>query len=502
MKKFIGGVLFLTVTSFAVAQTGTEKINLSSKKDSSLAIISDDPLLLYIDSIFADEFFKAYGFADETEVPTPFKEDVIPSFDKATYKKRMALLDSKTPMTLTYNDYVHAFIHLYADKRRKLTARELGLSKIYFPIFEEYLDKYQMPLELKYLSIIESALNPRAISHAGAAGLWQFMYRTGKMYDLDVNSYYDERMNVHKSTDAACQYLKMLYGLYGDWDLALASYNCGPGNVNKAIRRAGGGKKTFWEIYDYLPRETRGYVPAFIAVNYVMNYHKEHNIYPINPKLPYTKTDTVFVKKMVSFYQISESLDIPISTLELLNPEYKKNVIPAHEKPLTLRLPYDKVGLFVSNEDAIYALRSEQEVKDSIAAAQEIKIPGYSGASSDGSYFIHVVKSGQYLGMIAEKYNVRVNQIRDWNNLRGTNIYIGQKLKIYANKPTSTSTTTTKKPTVVAGTSGSSVYHTVVSGDNLWAIANKYGVTIESIKTLNPSLNGNSLQVGMKLKVK
>ncbi len=452
--------------------------------------------------MIAREYFQSLGFkADNTN----YKKDSVPRFTPEVYEERLNKLNSKTPFSLVYNDVVSGFINLYANRRRSLTAKELGLAKVYFPIFEEHLDKYDMPLELKYLAIVESALNPRAKSHAGATGLWQFMYRTGRMYGLEVNSYYDERMSIHQSTDAACRYLKKLYGLYHDWDLALAAYNCGPGNVNRALRRAGEGKTSYWEIYDYLPRETRGYVPAFIAVNYVMNYHKEHNIKAREAKVPLIVTDTVYVHQFVSFDQLSEALDIPVPVLEHFNPEYKLNVVPYGGDPRLLTIPAEKVGLFVKNEKQIYAHKTEKEKKDSIAAAGQMK------TLTKAEYVTHVVKKGEVLGGIAERYKCRVSQIRDWNNMRGANIYIGQKLKIYTSRRyPPNSYASVKRSSSASKTSGGKVttsgkyqYYTVRSGDNLWVIAQRFnGVTVESIQRLNPGLNPKRLQPGMKIKLK
>lgn len=498
--KSVKSILFITFivqAIFARAQTGVEVPKLQPKQDTTFKLIEDDPVLMMIDSLMAQDYFNSLGFDADY---TPFVKDSIPEFDTETYQTRLYKLNATTPFSLIYNDHVAAFIRLYADRRRSLTAKELGLSKIYFPIFEEMLDKYDMPLELKYLAIVESALNPRARSHAGAVGLWQFMYRTGRMFGLEVNSYYDERMSIHKSTDAACRYLKKLYMLYEDWDLALAAYNCGPGNVNRAIRRAGGGKKTYWEIFDYLPRETRGYVPAFIAVNYVMHYHKEHNIRPRTAKVPHIVVDTVYVNDYLSFDQLSECMNIPLTVLEYYNPEYKLNVIPYGGEAKMLTLPANKIGEFLLNENTIYAHKTEEQRKDSIAASTQIR------TIAKGDYVTHKVKSGEVLGVIAEKYKVRVTQIREWNNLRGSRIYVGQSLKIYTSRkyPSTTPAHTSKPaPAQKLVTNGKYQYYTVRSGDNLWTIARKYpGVSLEDIQKLNPELQPKGLKPGMKIRIK
>ncbi len=328
------------------------------------------------------------------------------------------------------------------------------------------------------------------------------MYQTGKMYDLKVTSYYDERSDVYKSTDAACQYLKKLHGMYDDWDLALAAYNCGPGNVNKAIRRSGG-KKSYWEIRNFLPRETRGYVPAFIAVNYVMSYAAEHNISPVTPDISCFKVDTVGVKEHLSFVQLSEALDIPMEYLEYLNPSYKNKFIPATEGAMTLCLPYEKMGEFITNEEKIYAHKTEKDIKDSIAVAQNKTV-----APTRGNAIVYRVKSGDVLGKIAQRYHCRVSQIKDWNNLYSDRLKIGQKLYIYA-KP-SYAAQNKKKAEVHAektapktSSDGKYVYYTIKEGDNLWDIANKYdGVSIDQIMKLNKNVNTKNLKLGTKIKIK
>ncbi|MBL4593598.1 MAG: LysM peptidoglycan-binding domain-containing protein [Flavobacteriales bacterium] len=486
-------ILFLAVAINCIAQS----------KDSSITILDDDPVLAAIDSMMASGYFESLGFNDNVDElnTNGYAKDSVPVFDSLTYAKRFEILNANSPFSIVYNSYVVGYVNLYAKRRRRITAKMLGLAPMYFPIFEENLDKYGLPLELKYLPIIESALNPKAKSRVGATGLWQFMYPTGKMFGLTVTSYYDERSDVYKSTDAACRYLKYLHKMYDDWDLALAAYNCGPGNVNKAIRRSGG-KTSYWEIRNYLPRETRGYVPAFLAVNYIMAYASEHNIYPKTPDISCFKVDTIGLSDHLSFAQISEYLDIPIEYIEFLNPTYKQNFIPNTGEANTLCLPVGKIGDFLTNEKAIYALKTEQDKKDSIAFAQNKPI----SSTKKGGAIVYRVRSGDNLGAIAQRYHCRVSQIKGWNNLYSDRLSIGQKLYIYA-KP-SYAVQNKKKAQVDAQkakpkSDGKYLYHTVKSGDNLWDIANKYeGVSIEQIQKLNKAIDTKKLKLGTKLRIK
>lgn len=472
--------------------------------DSSLKILNDDPVLATIDSLLTSKYFESLNFNDNVSELNRFgyAKDSVPVFDSITYAQRLQQLNANSPFSLVYNAYVNDYIKLYAKRRKKTTGKMLGLAPHFFPIFEQNLDKYGIPLELKYLAIVESALNPKAKSRVGATGLWQFMYPTGKMFGLEVTSYYDERSDVYKSTDAACRYLKYLYNMYHDWDLVLAAYNSGPGNVNKAIRRSGG-KRTYWEIRPFLPRETRGYVPAFIAVNYVMNYASEHNIYPIKPDISCFRVDTVHVKEHVSFAQISESLDIPTPYLEYLNPTYKQHFIPNTGKANTLCLPVEKVGDFLTNEKTIYALKTTQDIKDSIAVAQNKVVP-----QKRGNAVVYRVKSGDVLGKIAQRYHCRVSQLKDWNNLHSDRLRIGQKLYVYPkasylaqNKKKAQVDAQKSKPKT--SSNGKYVYYTIKNGDNLWDIANKYdGVNVEQLQQLNKNVDFKRLKLGTKIKIK
>ncbi|MDR2083506.1 MAG: transglycosylase SLT domain-containing protein [Bacteroidales bacterium] len=351
-----------------------------------------------------------------------FEQNYIPVWSDSVYIERMQCINLQTPIELVYNKEVQNYINAYAVKRRATTSKMLGLAEVYFPIFEEALDRHGLPLELKYLPVVESALNPIAGSRAGAKGLWQFMYGTGKLYGLKQTSYVDDRFDPYKSTEAACQHLKDLYNIYDDWLLALAAYNSGVGNVNKAIRRAGG-KKNYWLIWPYLPRETRGYVPAFSAVVYIMNYNIEHNIYPTEPTLLAYETDTVMINEVLSFEQINEIVGTPIETIRFLNPTYKMDIIPAtQQQAYSLKLPIKDLLDFLSNEEIVFAHKTESgKYKEKMQA--EIK------RASEAN--VHIVRQGESLSVIAKKYHTSVGKIKDWNKLKSDNLKIGQKLVIY-----------------------------------------------------------------------
>ena len=314
------------------------------------------------------------------------------------------------------------YINVYTKQRRQQMSRMMGLAAYYFPVFEEVLDQFNLPLELKYLALVESALNPKAKSRAGATGLWQFMYNTGKEYNLKVSSYVDERMDPYRATVAACEFFEKSYSVYADWSLVLASYNSGRGNVNKAIRRSGG-KRNYWQIRRFLPKETRSYVPAFIAVCYAMNYASDHKISAEKPLVLFHEVDTVEVKYQIDFEYLSSSLDISINELEFLNPSYKINVIPKIDgRPYHLVLPVAKMGAFVENEKEIYAHFVELDAQ---------KRKNYPKYSEQDERIVHRVKGGEYLGKIARRYGCSVKKIQQWNNLKNDNIRVGQRLILY-----------------------------------------------------------------------
>lgn len=347
------------------------------------------------------------------------------TYDDSIYISRLYSLP--TEMELVYNPVVRSYIDLYTGRRKSGVEIFLGKSNYYFPIFEKELDKHGLPLELKYLPVIESALNPTIVSRAGATGLWQFMLGTGKMYDLEINSLVDERRDPLKSTEAAVRYLKDLYDIYGDWTLVIAAYNCGPGNVNKAIKRSGGARD-YWEIYNYLPKETRGYVPAFIATAYIMNYYKDHNICAYEYK--YTvSTDTIHVDKQLHLQQVADVLNVSIDQLRDLNPQYKKDIVPGEFKAYVLKLPSMKASDFVVYEDSVYSYKIDQ-----FLAHRKVVEPKGTSYASNNTRTYYKVRRGDNLGSIAKRHRISVTQLRKWNNLKSNSIRAGQLLAV-GNKP-------------------------------------------------------------------
>lgn len=417
--------------------------------------------------------------------------DSVVTFDLSTALliERLQTLDAKSPFNISYSPALENVIKSFLKNRKQSLQRLMAISDYYFPMFEEHLAKYNIPLEIKYLAIVESALNPRAKSRVGASGLWQFMYPTGKQFNLEVTSYVDERFDPLMATEAACQYLSSLYTIFGDWSLVLASYNAGPGNVSKAIRRSGG-SQNYWNIRKNLPRETANYVPAFLATMYINEYKKEHGFEAAKSELTYFETDTIAVKKQISFQQIADVLDISIEQIQFLNPIYKLDIIPfIPEKQHFLRLPKDKIGLFVSNEEAIYAyldyLNNQRE---------KINIDEVNSSSiAEPTIHYHKIKSGESLGLIADKYKIPIAKLRKWNNIRGNTIRAGKTLKIF-------STEKNVSKTVYNATNGK--MYTVKSGDSLYSIASKYpGVSANNLKEWN-DISGNYIKPGMKLKIR
>lgn len=424
MKKIFSAILILAISTVGKSQ----EIDESSSIDT---LGMSEMLTPQVDSLISAWYSNRPSSTIELVPDTlALSDSIIGGVADSIYIARLSAIMSPIPMT--YNNQVKRFIELYVVKRREQVQRMLGYSQYYFPIFEEALDAYGMPLELKYLPIIESALNPRALSRTGASGLWQFMYYTGKRYDLDVTSYVDERRDPRKASWAAAHFLKDLYSMYDDWLLAIAAYNCGPGNVNRAIARSGG-EKSFWKIYYHLPRETRGYVPAFIAACYAMTYANEHNLYPTYTGMPQS-ADTIMVTRPLNLEQVSAKLALPLEFLRDLNPQYRYDVIPAQmPKALPLRLPIEATFAFAAQEDSIYAFNRMKYFPDNkVVPISEAKYGVYTPTNS--AKLIYTVKSGDVPGGIAQRFNVRLSDLRYWNGMRRNIIRIGQKLVIYVPK--------------------------------------------------------------------
>lgn len=471
-------------------------ITLFKTKEAKYYDLQDHEHAARFDSIWMGELIKnAPLFEEMQEEVLHVEMEDVPEFylNTDTLKLRLERLNRKTPFNVSYNPSLESVIKSFLTRRRGLMERMVTASQFYFPLFEQKLDNHNIPLEMKYLAIVESALNPKARSRVGATGLWQFMYGTGREMKLEINSYVDERSDPIKSTEAACRYLNKLYRIYDDWDLALAAYNSGPGNVNKAIRRSGG-LKNYWDLRGYLPRETAGYVPAFLATMYIFEYAEEHGIKGKVAERNYFETDTVHVKSLITFDQISELTGIEKETLKILNPSYKLDAIPYTEgKSNALRLPWNVMGRFVANEEAIYA-HVEKELK-----SQESPLPELERQAAENS-IRYRVRSGDFLGKIAERYGVGVSQIKQWNGLRSNNLRIGQRLTIYPKKNATAAVTPKSTPSRTAVASNTKV-HEVQQGDSLWTISRKYpGISIENLRKWN-GISGNNLKPGTKLKL-
>ncbi len=531
----------------------------------STSVETYDPIVAALDSLVTLNHVVRYNGLEANCFDSPNgKCTTGPSFSDQVYADRINKINS--PIPLSFNPYVKGFIDLYANRKRGLTQRAMGLSNLYFPMYEEVMDREGIPLEFKYLSIVESALNPIAVSRVGATGLWQFMYNTGVMYDLKVNSFTDDRRDPYKATVAACQYFKDMYKIYGDWLLVIASYNCGAGNVNKAIKRSGG-KTNFWEIMPYLPAETRGYVPAFIAVTYVMNYSREHNLYPIAPAYSYFEVDTIHVNDQVSFSALSNQLDLPLDVISFLNPIYKRNQIPGNNA-YSLRLPSKYISQFMAKEGEIYTQSNSgpkpilpdyynrKSANDDLLADSESGDSGIKYATSTKRVKkTHIVKRGETLASIADRYDCSTKELKKTNRLRSTKVKSGQRLQVFAYVKTKTlvkssiasssakkdsgltasmstkkdsgqttivdakaksdstqeivkdaddTTQQTTASTIKPSTKDRSqkyIYHLVQPGDTLWNIAKRYeGLTVEMIKDMNNLHNAN-LKPGTRLKV-
>jgi membrane-bound lytic murein transglycosylase D len=449
-------------------------------------------------------------------------DTLMPDFSDSVYIQRLAEIPSV--VDLTYNRIVKNYINVYTRKRREQVRVMLGLSDYYFPRFEEIFDLYGVPYEIKYLSVIESALNPRAVSRAGAVGAWQFMYSTGRHYGLTINSLVDERRDPIAATHAAARYLVDLYGIYGDWTLALAAYNCGPGNVNKAIRRSGG-KRNFWDLYYYLPRETRGYVPAFIAATYTMNYYDEHLITKASLTLPRV-TDTLMVYEPVHLKQVAEVLLIPIDLLRDINPQYRRDIVPGTAKQgYAITVPQDQVAAFIDQQAAIFNYKDSVFFDPGAMVATPQHYTAYQVDLPADKYdkLSYTVKSGDNVGYIADWFDVRASDLRYWNNISRNLIRSGQKLVIYKPKGASDKyrdldqmsfsekqafagravPAATTASVQLADPNTEYITYQVREGDSLWEIARKYpGVSETDISRLNNITNASRIRPGQVLKIK
>lgn len=417
MKKIFTLVLF--ITSLSLFAQKSIKVNSSITGEEEEIDIPEN-MILSVDSLLSDWHAKNYLSIPSEDCNS---SDINPSFPDSIYIDRLSRIP--TIMEMPYNDIVRKFIDMYSGRLRKSVSYMLGAANFYMPIFEQALDLYNLPYELKYLPIIESALNPKAVSKAGAAGLWQFMLGTGKLYGLEANSLIDERRDPIKATYAAARYLNDLYNIYKDWNLVIAAYNCGPGTVNKAIHRANG-STDYWSIYNYLPKETRGYVPAFIAANYIMNYYCDHNICPMNTELPLA-TDTIHVTKELHFQQISDICNIDLESLHALNPQYKTEIIPGNSEECILRLPQPALTAFIDAKDSVYTHRAEELFTKRKQVA--VKETTTKKSSSAGAKY-YKIRRGDTLSEIAAKFGTSVSRLRSLNGIRGNRITAGKSIRV------------------------------------------------------------------------
>ena len=440
MKKFLISVALLMASNVAIQaqieedyEDDEDEITVTDEEGKEEVIEFPEAMTFELDSLL--NLYMSKTYLDEDNDCR--MKDVNPVFEKEVYIDRLRRMP--TIIEMPYNEVVQKFIDRYSGRLRHSVSYMLGASNFYMPIFEEALETYGLPLELKYLPVIESALNPTAVSRVGATGLWQFMLATGKRYGLEVNSLVDDRRDPIKSSYAAANYLKDLYKVFGDWNLVIAAYNCGPDQINKAIHRAKG-SKDYWQIYPYLPKETRGYVPAFIAANYIMTYYCEHNICPMTTRLP-AKTDTVMVDRNVHLEQIAAVCNIDIEQLRTLNPSYRKNIVPGATKLSAIRLPQTEVGKFIDMQDSIYAYNAEALFTKRATVEVNDDAPTYKRSTSSRSRSKSkkrtssggktvTIKSGQTLSEIAKKNGTTVAKLKKLNGLKGTNIRAGKKLRV------------------------------------------------------------------------
>lgn len=542
-KATLSFFLLLSIYSFSQKIVENKKNEYTETKNSYLDSIKKsfvkDEMASCVDSLWMKELANLDLYNDISDDIKNINIDEKVDYNLSTdlLKERLKAMDAKSPFNIEYNPGLENIIKSFLKNRKKSFERLMAISEYYFPMFEEAFAKQNVPLEIKYLAIVESALNPKAVSRMGATGLWQFMYQTGKQYNLKIDSYVDERSDPLKASEAAAQYMANMHAIFGDWDLVLASYNSGPGNVSKAIRRSGG-QQNYWNIRKNLPQETQGYVPAFLATMYIYEYHKEHGIRPDRATIKHFATDTIMIKKQMSFAQISDLLDIPVTQLQVMNPSYKLNVVPFYgDKNHFLRLPKDKIAVFASNEDKIYAYvqrevdRRERpfQVTKAIVATDTLNYTQQRITLPKTKYYI--VRRGDNLSEIANRYDVTIADLKKWNRIRGNTVARGKSLKIFTSE--SVVRTVRKEPIndkapleiktdkqqiavsdvkinkeekakksekIATLSSGFATHYVVQKGDNLSTIAKKNNVTVAEIKEWN-HLVDNSIQLGVSLQI-
>ena len=518
--------LFAQDTIVVASVVKKEPLTRREVLDSIKATFVHDNIASCIDSLWMKEMVSLDLYNDLTTDIKNINVDEKVDYELPTelLKERLKKMDEKSPFNIEYNVGLENVIKSFLKNRKKAFERLMGVSQFYFPLFEESLAAKNIPLEIKYLAVVESALNPRAVSRVGATGLWQFMYQTGKQYDLNINSYVDDRSDPVKASNAATQYMTNMYNIFGDWDLVLASYNSGPGNVAKAIRRSGG-QQNYWNIRKYLPKETQGYLPAFLATMYIFEYHKEHGIKPDRAIANHFATDTVMIKKAMTFKQISDLLDVPEAELQFLNPSFKREVVPyITGENHYLRLPVNKVAVFTSNEDKIYAFINYESNKrerpyESMLATRNSNDSENDATVSRVKY--HKVRKGDSLSEISNRYGVTMTELKKWNHLRNNKAPMGRKLKIYTMEAVASNnkriikpdTISVKEPTAIASNTARVFkeekvvsykdvvkFHKVKRGDNLGEISDKYGVSVAEVKKWN-HIKGSNIVPGKSLKI-
>lgn len=536
-KTTISFLLLLSIPLFSqeIAENkGIDGIETKlSYLDSIKKTFINDKMASCVDSLWTKELTDLDLYNEITGDIASIDSDVKVDYELSTelLKSRLEAMNAKSPFRIQYNPALENIIKSFLKNRKKSFERLMATSEYYFPMFEEAFARKNVPLEIKYLAIVESALNPKAVSKMGATGIWQFMYHTGKQYNLKIDSYVDERSDPLKASEAAAQYMSNMYAIFGDWELVLASYNSGPGNVSKAIRRSGG-QQSFWDIRKHLPKETQGYVPAFLATMYLYEYRKEHGIKPNKAPLQHFATDTILIKKQMSFKQIADLMDVPVSQLQLLNPSYKLNVIPFYpDQNHYLRLPKDKIALFTSNEDKVYAyVQHDVEVKEkpfqtitttAVARTESSYVPT---EREQGRIKYYKVQRGDNLSAIANKYDVALADLKRWNNLSSNAIGYGKSLKIITSESLAVAKNESGKEEIAAQTAAKQTnavaeskakksvstdtlstnqayVYVVQKGESLFAIAKRYKVSVAEIIKWN-HLEGSDVHTGTTLQLR